>query len=775
MICIITIIEYSNIRIEGDYSRISIQDIKITERLNDHSRLILTGIVPNEDKDKYARDAGGYGKIKLVHTPNDEHSKAVVMFSGLVERVRIKRIHDVYSIELECISHTYLLDITVNSESFQDKNMTLSDTVKRVLSKYKNDALCFYSHASNYDQLQRFALQFGETDWQFIKRLASMNNTFLLPDSGCDTTVFWIGLPNGRIEQPIGDVLQSTELDFERSRNIQANGLIPGAAEGDFLQTKIYAHDLYFSLGDRVLFMGAHLVVSGKESELSPKEAVMKHIYTLSSIKGTEFEFLYNENLQGNSIAGIVIDTRKDFTKLHLSIDKTQDAGRATWFVQPSFHTAGDEKGWCAMPEIGDKLWLHFPTKKEGDCYIISSSGADFKRIEGFATVPEIDYASGQSSQVPAATGETMDRNKLLEYSGQKLLLNDEGILLSSNGNSYIHLTDGGGIIISSDNDITLEGENFSIGTLGEYETDEIAIDADVAVEIICQASSIIVDGTAGEVHLKSPIIDISSPLNIDRVLPTDEDVAEMIAEIEKLNAFLESIDELDVEFPSWFRNDLIDSFRNRASDSEIAGLLEIAGSVKIVENWGFYGATRDAVIYTSPEGVEFVYPADYASTANRINLIKALELFKQLPDALKGNIDNIRFMDGRNPDDSYWETEYGIPGFTSAATGGGGTITFWEPGQRGSDSSILGTMRHESAHNLDQAIGDTVRASETQEWQDIIDADFNVSGKQSPTNYGLTHVREDFAESVAEYLRDPIAFENDFPNRAEYIKEALK
>jgi uncharacterized protein YukE len=210
---------------------------------------------------------------------------------------------------------------------------------------------------------------------------------------------------------------------------------------------------------------------------------------------------------------------------------------------------------------------------------------------------------------------------------------------------------------------------------------------------------------------------------------------------------------------------------------SELTGALAIkVGSVEDVKNWKFKDATRDAVIYTSAEGVKFVYPADYSPNANRIDPEKAIELFNQLPDALKNNIKVVTFMDINNPDDYYWETVYGIPGFTSAATGGNGNITFWEPGQHSkSDDSILTTMRHEAAHNLDQAIGGGTRFSETQEWQDIIDADFAVSGQLSPTSYGLTHVREDFAESVAMYLKDPVVFETDFPNRAAYIKEALK
>ena len=133
MIHIVTIIDYSSLRIEGEYSNVTISDIRITERLNDHARLVLTGVIPENDKDTYAMDTGGYGIIKLVHVPDDENPEIVVIFSGLVEQVSVDRVHNVYGIELMCISHTYLLDVTITSESFQDKNMTFCETVGRVL------------------------------------------------------------------------------------------------------------------------------------------------------------------------------------------------------------------------------------------------------------------------------------------------------------------------------------------------------------------------------------------------------------------------------------------------------------------------------------------------------------------------------------------------------------------------------------------------------------------------------------------------------------------
>lgn len=49
------------------------------------------------------------------------------------------------------------------------------------------------------------------------------------------------------------------------------------------------------------------------------------------------------------------------------------------------------------------------------------------------------------------------------------------------------------------------------------------------------------------------------------------------------------------------------------------------------------------------------------------------------------------------------------------------------------------------------------------------------VSGSKSVTTYGENSNVEDFAESVAEYIRDNSTFIKKFPNRAKLIEQILK
>jgi hypothetical protein len=86
-------------------------------------------------------------------------------------------------------------------------------------------------------------------------------------------------------------------------------------------------------------------------------------------------------------------------------------------------------------------------------------------------------------------------------------------------------------------------------------------------------------------------------------------------------------------------------------------------------------------------------------------------------------------------------------------------------------DEWMKHTYIHELAHILDQSLGTNgSRFSSNQSWLDCITAD----GTAFPTLYCTVSPIEDFADSIAEYIYNPIAFETNFPNRANIIKEVL-
>ena len=177
--------------------------------------------------------------------------------------------------------------------------------------------------------------------------------------------------------------------------------------------------------------------------------------------------------------------------------------------------------------------------------------------------------------------------------------------------------------------------------------------------------------------------------------------------------------------------------------------------------------------------GMTTVHVDDYGIKYNDINKINnnnqafTMEYIQKeidsLPEPMRKSIKEINRYDTVNPGDVYWKVNYNNPNHYSAATGGNGQINIWA-----NSSTYPTTISHEASHCFDtNANGKVGKYSATAEYKAAMDADFKYNNKKSVTTYGETNSVEDFAESMAHYLKDPDGF--DFPNRKAYFEQILK
>ncbi len=145
----------------------------------------------------------------------------------------------------------------------------------------------------------------------------------------------------------------------------------------------------------------------------------------------------------------------------------------------------------------------------------------------------------------------------------------------------------------------------------------------------------------------------------------------------------------------------------------------------------------------------------------------RIVDYYSQQPENLREAVETVAVEAGRNPADPYWAKAYNMPGFESAATGGSGTITFWN----GLANLNEGTFNHEFGHN----VGTAVRSLQNEEvreagtiWeslqQDLKTGDSDsihvprgasVAARtdgNAVSDYGQKSIAEDFAEFYSEY-----------------------
>jgi SPP1 gp7 family putative phage head morphogenesis protein len=198
----------------------------------------------------------------------------------------------------------------------------------------------------------------------------------------------------------------------------------------------------------------------------------------------------------------------------------------------------------------------------------------------------------------------------------------------------------------------------------------------------------------------------------------------------------------------------------------------------------------KDAVIATTMDGISIVTPAKVDSKKQLLTSQKISDLLDTLPLEIRQHCKEIQLVDYYNPKDSYWAKTYNMKGFYSYATGGNGKITFYRNDKsRGntdtvnnSDNWIREVLCHELGHSIDQLSASILSKSTTKfgsdgaDYLNAITEDFKVCKEMWASDYGQSSnsVHEDFADSVAEFVINPLAFKKKFPNRYKYIEEVL-
>ena len=184
---------------------------------------------------------------------------------------------------------------------------------------------------------------------------------------------------------------------------------------------------------------------------------------------------------------------------------------------------------------------------------------------------------------------------------------------------------------------------------------------------------------------------------------------------------------------------------------------------------------SANATVYKTPDGTEFVFPVSYNKAHQTMTPEKAVELWSKVPEKLRNmGQKQIIFQDVHNPQDKYWRKRY--KKFRGSYATGGDDINFWRYDYPHNDDYVVRTYCHEIGHKVDtdNSVNGT-RFSGYTWWTDAMAEDKKVSGQKSVTVYGENANSEDFAESMAEFVKNPDAFRKKFPNRAKIIDIFLR
>ena len=128
---------------------------------------------------------------------SDEAGNATdkIFLNGVISKLRIKETKaGALAVELLCSSKSILLDRIPRYRSFQDPKLTYTDIAQEVNKNY-NDGETLVNVGEDMQAVPRMTIQYNETDWEYLKRIASYTGQPLMANSNKVLVGFFKNMP----------------------------------------------------------------------------------------------------------------------------------------------------------------------------------------------------------------------------------------------------------------------------------------------------------------------------------------------------------------------------------------------------------------------------------------------------------------------------------------------------------------------------------------------------------------------------------------------------
>lgn len=395
----------------------SIVEMKVEQSLNQHASMYLKGIIPKESGDSGVMDTDD----STVITVSDQDG---VIFSGLVQDIRASFEGQVYYLEVWAVSFSIKADTDVISRSFQDAGMNYQQIGDLMAGE---NELSMSMEASPLS-IHNLLLQYQETNWEFLKRIASHNHSVLLPS--VEEPKFYFGIPKGNDKGSLLSYRFSVGKNIRRYRRHFGAGV--DVSSEDSLEYIVHADDSVLAIGDMVDYGGTALFV--REARIHLADAVLTCRYVLCPENGLKVPAVSNPHITGLTLAGQVLEVNQDTVKVLLCVDESQDSATAYAFPYMTPYSAENHTGLYLMPETGDVVNIQFPTEDESLAVALSS------------------YRQADSDK----TGDPNVKYLRTPHDKEIKISEDEILITAKTGGLYIKLNQDNGIEVFSQHGITV-------------------------------------------------------------------------------------------------------------------------------------------------------------------------------------------------------------------------------------------------------------------------------------------------------------------------------
>lgn len=255
--------------------------------------------------------------------------------------------------------------------------MTYQDAVKRVIEPYGN-MMAVYMPESE-DTLGSPVIQYGETDWEFIIRLASRLHMPVYADYLSGEAGFKFGMVKGElVNTQVNSYHVGISSQYYKSRN--------NMPRENYLYYTIISDENY-QIGDKLHIGGCTYTIFKKCAELVCEK--LKFTYWAGNSGNWYIPEIEHRWLSGMELTGTVVDTKEETVNIRLKMDESYGGAEHEWNWEPA---SGNIM--YAMPEKGTQVRLCFGSEEaeEGSAAVsIRENGGSMpeQQNRGFMSKPD--------------------------------------------------------------------------------------------------------------------------------------------------------------------------------------------------------------------------------------------------------------------------------------------------------------------------------------------------------------------------------------------------
>lgn len=419
------------------FDKMVVTGLKIEKKIGEHARAVIRGDITAEDSERYPYISED--EVVTVKFGGEPY------FCGYVEKIRVNHVAQNHYLEVVLVSLSIDMDVCKMVKSFQNKKTKYADMLKEIA---KNSNLEIIVDKEIKDEIKKPIIQYFETDWEFIKRMASRMEKEIVFDS--ITNTIYAGKCE-RISHKVANPVYKVEKDIQKFRELSRNGK-DSVTSNDYMAYRLESREI-FEVGEKAEFNGKEFEI--RECTIELLSGDIMAYYRLTVPGKNSVMRIKNKKIAGKSFNCEVLKCIGNRVKVKLT-DLNDEITEADAYEFPfaTPYSAQGNTGMYIMPEEKDNVLLTFPTDEEVDAIVTASvrvvKEGDKKKENDRHNDPEVKYIRTKN--------------------GKEIMLDKESIRISAlDAKIYIKLTEKEGIKIFSEKDVVIQSDgNMNISSKGK-------------------------------------------------------------------------------------------------------------------------------------------------------------------------------------------------------------------------------------------------------------------------------------------------------------------